>query len=92
MDTGIKHSPEVSVSEARNPNSVLQGRISLFSRLSIGRERTQRGEAATKEHGIYAASSHGYRETLILAKSQQYRTAKRRERRAPKNLRHHERF
>jgi hypothetical protein len=54
--------------------------------------KTQHGEAATKERGIYAASPHGHLETLEFAESEPYRTEKRRERRAPKNLRQHERF
>jgi hypothetical protein len=54
--------------------------------------KTQRGEAGTKERGIYAASPHGHLETLAFAETKPYRTEKRRERRAPKNLRQYERF
>jgi hypothetical protein len=54
--------------------------------------QTQRGEAATKERGIYAAPPHGHLETLEFAETEPYRTEKRRERRAPKNLRQNERF
>jgi hypothetical protein len=49
-----------------NPGSALQLGKSLFSWQRTGRERTRRGEAATEERGIYAASAHGYRETLVL--------------------------